>query len=64
MDTPRHQAAKEGKTRYHGKPCRICGETEKLTSTSACVACARKHAKRLRTKIREMLAQAKAEVAG
>ena len=60
MDTPRRQAAKQGNPRYHGKPCRKCGNTERLTTTGACVPCARIYNKRLRDEIREMLAKARA----
>lgn len=35
----RKVALEMGAKRYHGKPCKNCGETLKLASTGACVEC-------------------------
>jgi len=64
MDTPRKKAALEGSTRYHGKPCKKCGGTERLTSTGACIPCSRVHCRRQHAQIRELLRQAKAKAGG
>ncbi len=36
---PRNAARRLGNKRYHGAPCISCGETEKTTSSGACVRC-------------------------
>jgi len=63
-NTPRRHAAKAGKPRYHGRPCRNCGNTERLTSTGACIPCSRICAKRNRDEIRKLLAEAAQKQAG
>jgi len=58
METPRIAAAKKGERKYHGKPCRNCGNTERLTTTGACVICNRRCSKQHRDDIRKMLVEA------
>jgi len=64
QDTPRKTAATLGQVRYHGRPCKRCGGTERLTSTGACIPCSRKQARSSQDKIRELLRQAKAKAGG
>jgi len=60
VTSPRIQAAREGQRRYTGKPCKVCGETEKYVINAACVACTKKAKSASENKIREILEQAKA----
>ena len=41
--TPRAKAAYMGWTRYTGKPCKKCGNTDRLVSNRSCVVCHVKH---------------------
>ncbi len=60
MASPRIEAARKGARKYTGKPCKVCGETEKYVINAACVACTKKSKVGNETKIRELIEQAKA----
>lgn len=45
INADRIAAQLENRKRYHGKPCRNCGETEKYVENYACCACIRVQAK-------------------
>lgn len=59
MEASRLKAAQEGLSRYDGKPCRICGSTERFVSNGNCVACSASHAKKYRQKVKDTLIQAR-----
>lgn len=61
MLTARKIAAAEGKTRYHGKACRKCGDTERYVSNNNCFECSKKHAKAYDQRIRETIKALKKE---
>lgn len=51
--TPRMDAARRGETKFHGKPCRRCGGTERYVCSSNCIACQKSVSNRYHTKVRE-----------
>jgi hypothetical protein len=55
MLTARKIAAAEGKTRYQGKTCKVCGCTERYVSNNNCFECSKKHAKAYDQRIRATL---------
>ena len=59
MDTSRIEAAKRGIGKYIGKPCQVCGNTERYTTSASCTACTRSHNHSNKLKIRELLKQAR-----
>jgi hypothetical protein len=59
MDKNRLKAAEQGKTKYNGKPCLACGKTERFVGNNNCVACAAKHSKAYRDKVKAIITQAK-----
>lgn len=60
MENERLKAAQQGEPRYHGKPCRVCGETERFVTNGNCIACAAKHSQKYREKVKALIDQAKA----
>ena len=61
MDTARIDAAKRGEGKYSGKPCQICGNTQRYTTSASCTACVKRYNDRNKLKIRELLKQARDE---
>lgn len=61
MDQVRTEAAKQGQSRYNGKPCRVCGNTERYVLSNNCVACSKEATKKARVKYKELIDQARAE---
>lgn len=59
MASPRIEAARQGQRKYNGKPCKVCGETEKYVINAACVACTKNSKSANESKIREIMDQAK-----
>lgn len=59
MASPRIEAARQGHRKYNGKPCKVCGETEKYVINAACVACTKNSKSANESKIREIMDQAK-----
>ena len=55
MLTLRKIAAAEGKTRYTGRACKVCGCTERYVSNNNCFECSKKHAKAYDQRIRATL---------
>jgi hypothetical protein len=55
MLTARKIAAAEGKTRYTGRACKVCGCTERYVSNNNCFECSKKHAKAYEQRIRATL---------
>lgn len=45
MATPRQEAKAAGQRKYTGDPCGKCGDTERYTSSTACVSCTKAAAK-------------------
>ena len=62
MDTVRLEAARCGRRKYDGNPCKICGGTERYTASASCTACQKRHNDQSKLKIRELLKQAKRAV--
>lgn len=59
MEASRLEAAQDGRSKYEGKPCRVCGSTERFVSNGNCVACSLAHTKKYRQKVQEKLRQAR-----
>lgn len=55
---PRMEAAQSGQRKFHGKPCRKCGGTERYVCSSNCIACQKAQSNVYHTKVREALKQA------
>jgi hypothetical protein len=53
--SPRDIAARNGKRKYEGKPCKACGATERYTINCACVACTLSANKKETDRIKELL---------
>lgn len=60
MASPRIEAARQGQRKYIGKPCKVCGSTERYVINAGCVECIKKNRNASEGKIREILEQAKA----
>jgi hypothetical protein len=60
--SPRDIAARNGKRKYDGKPCKTCGETERYTINCACVACTLAANKKETDRIKELLQASKVGV--
>lgn len=59
MDQARVEAAKQGLSRYDGKPCRVCGGTERYVTSNNCVACSRVSTAKSREKFKVLIEQAR-----
>lgn len=59
MESARLEAARCGRNRYNGNPCRVCGATERYTVSASCTACQKRHNDQSKLKIRELLKRAK-----
>jgi len=59
MEDTRLEAAKQGKTRYHGTPCRVCGNTERFVTNGNCVECSKMYVRRYRAKYKALIEQAR-----
>lgn len=59
MDQARIVAAKQGMSRYEGKPCRVCGGTERYTTSNNCVACSKVSTAKSREKFKVLIEQAR-----
>ena len=57
---PRVKAAQEGRSRYQGNPCKICGEAERFTANGNCANCQRGHNRAYQVRLQQLLAAAKA----
>ena len=62
MASPRIEAARAGQRKYTGKPCKVCGNTERYVINAGCVDCTKKSKNASENKIREIMDQAKAGV--
>lgn len=62
MTSPRLIAAKNGQRRYEGKPCKVCGNTEKYVINASCVACAKQASNASKEIFRQHLQQSKETV--
>lgn len=60
MTSPRIEAARSGHRKYTGKPCKVCGSTEKYVINAACVACTKKARAEASAKIKVLMDQAEA----
>ena len=60
MTSPRIEAARSGQRKYTGKPCKVCGGTERYVINAGCVECTKKAKSANESKIRELVEQAKA----
>lgn len=60
MASPRIEAAQQGQRKYTGKPCKVCGSTERYVTNAGCVECVKKSKSASENKIREIIEQAKA----
>lgn len=60
MEKRRHKALTTGQKSYMGSPCKTCGETKRNTLSTACLACARRHNREYRAKLRAVFQQAQA----
>lgn len=56
---PRMEAAQRGETKFHGKPCRRCGGTERYVCSSNCIACQKSVSNVYHTKIKQALTEAR-----
>jgi len=63
MEPERLKAAKKGKRKYVGNPCRVCGATNRFVSNGNCVACAVNHTRKYRERIRQLMDEAKESAA-
>lgn len=59
MDDNRLKAATEGKLRYTGKPCRVCGNAERFVTNGNCVECSKMYVRRYRAKYKALIEQAR-----
>lgn len=59
MTSPRIDAAFKGERKYTGKPCKVCGNTERYVSNAGCVECVKKSKTASENKLREIVEQAK-----
>ena len=57
---PRMEAAQRGETKFHGRPCRRCGSTERYVCSSNCIACHKSVSNVYHSKVREARKQAEA----
>jgi hypothetical protein len=55
----REKAVVAGDVRYHGKPCKVCGETEKYTLNGGCCACAKRKCKEGQDRVRRLRGERK-----
>lgn len=63
MTSVRFVAAKKGKRKYVGTPCKVCGSTERYTLNGGCVACTKSKRRKDVDKVRELLKQAEESAA-
>lgn len=61
MEVTRLDAANKGAKRYLGRPCRVCGGTERFVTNGNCVSCAKDHNRKYQEKIKHLIQQARAE---
>lgn len=58
MASPRIEAARNGQRKYTGKPCKLCGCTERYVINAACVECTKGTSKTAQEVIRQHLREA------
>lgn len=58
MASPRIEAARKGERKYTGKPCKVCGNTERYVINAGCVECTKKSKTQSQSKIKELLSEA------
>ena len=59
MTSPRIDAARKGERRYIGKPCKVCGTTEKYVINARCVACTKQASRAATDLIKQHIQSAK-----
>lgn len=57
-ESPRFSAARQGKRKYQGKPCKTCGSTERYVVNAGCVACTMAAKNKDTQAIKQLLEQA------
>lgn len=62
MTSPRVVAAKKGERKYHGKPCKTCGGTERYVINAGCVSCLTKSKTESHSRLLQAIQEAKAGV--
>lgn len=60
MSSPRMEAARQGQRKYTGKPCKVCGCTERYVTNAGCVECVKKSKAASAFKFKEIIEQSKA----
>ena len=60
-ESPRFLAAREGKRKYQGKPCKTCGSTERYVINAGCVACTMAAKNKEHQAIKALLQQAETD---